>query len=317
MRHLFIVDPLPQLLVNKDTSVVIMREASQRGHEVFTAQVEYLDVGEGGRPRVRMHPTQVRDADPWFETSPSQYAHLQDFDVIWMRTDPPYDMNYFYATHLLDLAPASTLVLNDPKGLREVGEKLFVLHFPDICPDTLISRQIDELLAFRDKLGGEMVIKPLGGCGGVGVFHLTSEDRNVRAILEMATRDGAEYQVAQRYIPEVRNGDKRIILLDGEPIGAVLRVPAGGESRANFHAGGRALRAELTPRDREICARIGPALREHGIFFAGIDVIGDWLTEINVTSPTGVQEINALDGVRLEAQILDGVEKKLRDKRGE
>jgi glutathione synthase len=191
-----------------------------------------------------------------------------------------------------------------------VSEKLFGLQFPEIIPESLVSCQIEELLAFRDKLGGEMVIKPLHGAGGEGVFHLAPHDRNVGAILETATRHGSRYQLAQRYIPEIREGDKRIILLEGEPIGVVLRVPRYGETRANFHVGGKAERTELTDRDREICARIGPALLDRGVIFAGIDVIGRWLTEVNVTSPTGICEINWLEGTALEALVLDAVERR-------
>ena len=205
----------------------------------------------------------------------------------------------------------STLVVNDPLGLREVTEKMFTLRFPELCPETLVSRSVTELQEFREKLGGEMIVKPLDGCGGEGVFHITPDDRNVKTILEMSTRHGTAYLMAQRYVPEIRDGDKRVILVEGEPVGAVLRVPLIWESRANFHVGGTPQKADVTARDREICGRIGPELRRLGIVFAGIDVIGDWLTEVNVTSPTGVQEINSLDGTRLEGRVLDAVEQRL------
>jgi glutathione synthase len=308
MRHAFIVDPLPSLLVDKDTTIAFMREADRRGQEVWACGAETLGVGEGGRPFATLERVTLRDGDAWYEVGPASRQPLGGFDVVWMRKDPPYDLNYFFEAHLLELVPESTLVVNSARGLREVTEKLFVLNFPELCPETLISRQIDELIEFREKLGGEMIVKPLGGCGGEGVFHLRPEDPNVRALLEMVTRHGEEYQIAQRYIPEVRQGDKRIILVEGEPVGAVMRVPQHWESRANFHAGGSAERTELTAREREICAAIGPTLVEHGILFAGIDVIGDWLTEVNVTSPTGIREINELDGVCLEALVLDAVE---------
>ena len=314
MRHLFIIDPLPGLSMTQDTSVVFMREAARRGHDVATCEVPELVAGSDGVPVTWATETSLVDpprGDVWYETGPRRLAALSEFDVVWMRKDPPYDLNYFFATHLLSLATESTLVVNDPRGLREVTEKLFALRFPDLTPETLVTQRIDELESFRDKLGGEMVIKPADGCGGEGVFHLTPGDRNVRALLEMATQHGTRYQVAQRYLPEVREGDKRVILLEGEPIGAVLRVPEHYESRANFHVGGRAARAEITARDREICAQLAPGLREYGILFAGIDVIGGWLTEVNVTSPTGVQEINALDGVALEALVLDAVERRV------
>ncbi|MCH6561118.1 MAG: glutathione synthase [Deltaproteobacteria bacterium] len=315
MRHLFIVDPLPLLNVEKDTTIAFMRAAARRGHEVFSVEVGQLDVGEGGRPIGVAVPTKLREGEPWYELGTPLFMPLHEFDVVWMRKDPPYDIDYFFVTHVLSLVSPPTLVVNDPQGLREVSEKFFALRFPDICPESLVSRRIDELLAFRDKLGGEMVIKPLGGAGGDGVFHLTPNDRNVHAILETATRQGREYQLAQRYIPEIRQGDKRIILLEDQPIGAVLRVPHHTETRANLHVGGEAVKTELTQRDREICARIGPALVEAGILFSGIDVIGDWLTEVNVTSPTGVREINALEGVALEELVLDAVERRWQERR--
>jgi glutathione synthase len=312
MRHAFIVDPLPALNVAKDSTIAFMREAARRGHELWTAQVDTLGVAEGGHAFAALAPTRLADGDPWYRLEPASAARLRDFDVVWMRKDPPYDLNYFFATHLLDRVEPPALVVNAPRGLRDVTEKLFTLRFPELCPETLVSRRIDELLAFREKLGGEMIIKPLGGAGGAGVFHLTREDRNVVSLLELATRHGTEYQMAQRYIPEVRKGDKRILLVEGEPVGAVLRVPLHWETRANFHVGGSPVRAKLTRRDREICARIGPVLVEHGIVFAGIDVIGDWLTEVNVTSPTGIREVNELDGVRLETKVLDSVERRVK-----
>ncbi len=312
MRHLFIVDPVPGLNPDADTSVVFMREAARRGQRVATCGVADLSVGPGGRAHGRWSEVRVSEGRDWFAIEGQAAGELSEFDVVWMRKDPPYDLNYFFVTHLLDLVAPTTLVVNAPRGLREVTEKLFILQFPELCPESLVSRSIPELLEFRRKLDGEMVIKPLDGCGGEGVFHLTAEDRNVQAILELGTRHGTTYQIAQRYIPEVRDGDKRIIVVEGEPIGAVLRRPQHWETRANFHVGGTAIKAPITPRDREICARIGPALREFGIVFAGIDVIGQWLTEVNVTSPTGIQEINRLDGVVLEGRVLDAVERRFR-----
>ncbi|HTO54879.1 MAG TPA: glutathione synthase [Myxococcota bacterium] len=312
MRHLFIVDPLRGLNPDADTSVMFMREVARRGHGVATCDVSELSVGPDGCAHARFVETRVRESRDWFEVGGASEGSLGEFDVVWMRKDPPYDLNYFFATHILDLVPQKTLVVNAPSGLREVTEKLFILRFPDLCPESLVSRSIRELLAFRDKLGGEMIIKPLDGCGGEGVFHLTKDDRNVQALLELGTKHGSTYQIAQRYIPEVRSGDKRIIVVEGEPVGGVLRVPQHYESRANFHVGGRAQKAELSAREREICARIGPALRAHGIVFAGIDVIGDWLTEVNVTSPTGIQEINRLNDVQLEKLVVDAVERRQR-----
>ncbi len=316
MRHLFIVDPLDGLSVDADTSIVLMRDAARRGHQVLTCEVAGLSVGPGGAPIASCREIELTDGDPWYRARPSRGSALAEFDVVWMRKDPPYDLNFFFVTHLLSLVPRPSLVVNDPAGLREVTEKLFTLRYPDLVPESLVSCRIDELLAFREKLGGEMIIKPLEGCGGEGVFHLTAEDRNVNVILETATRHGTRYQIAQRYLPEVRNGDKRVIVVEGEPVGAVLRVPQHWETRANFHVGGSAERAAVSARDREICARIGPDLRRLGILLAGIDVIGDWLTEVNVTSPTGIQEINHLDGVRLETAVVDAALARWADRAG-
>ncbi|MFQ5699388.1 MAG: glutathione synthase [Myxococcota bacterium] len=308
MRHVFIVDALSSLSVLQDTTIAFMAEAQARGHEVWTCGVDPLEVTPGGQPRVRAVPTHLTGATPWFECGPARSHALREFDVVWMRKDPPYDLDYLYATHILSLVRPPTLVVNDPRGLREVDEKLYTLRFPELCPESLVSRDVEALLAFREKLGGEMILKPIGGCGGEGVFHLSAQDRNAVAILEMATDRGRRFQIAQRYVPEIREGDKRIILVEGKPVGAVLRIPRLHETRANFHVGGEAARTEITPRDREICAALEPSLVSEGIVFAGIDVIGGWLTEINVTSPTGIREIEALDGIRLEGDVLDAVE---------
>lgn len=316
MRHLFIVDPLPALRPAADTSVVFMREAARRGQQVCACLVGDLRIEAGGAPASRWVELRVRDSEDWYEVVRAGESPLAAFDVVWMRKDPPYDLDYFFTTHLLSLVRPPALVVNDPRGLREVTEKLYVLRYPELTPRSLVSRNIDELLAFRDALGGEMIVKPLDGCGGEGVFHLSAGDRNVRTILELGTAHGTRYQIAQAYVPEVREGDKRIILIDGEPAGAVLRVPLAWESRSNFHVGGTPARMKLSTRDREICARVGPDLRANGIVFAGIDVIGDWLTEINVTSPTGIQEINRLDGTALESAVLDAVERRWKAQRG-
>jgi len=315
VRHAFLVDPLPTLSVAKDTTIAFMREAQRRGHEVHTATLDDLFVAPPGRPTARLAPTRMLEGDAWYEAGAPAELPLDDFDVVWMRKDPPYDLEYLYATHLLGLVQPPTLVVNDPRGLREVDEKLYALRFPDLCPESLVSRDIADLLRFRDKMGGEMIVKPIGGCGGEGVFHLSPGDRNVRAILEMITAHGTRFQIAQRYIPEIRQGDKRVILVEGEPLGAVLRVPEHWESRANFHVGGSPVRTEITARDREICSRIRPSLLREGILFAGIDVIGGWLTEINVTSPTGIREIHAIEGVGLEVPVLDAVERRAAERR--
>lgn len=309
MRHLFILDPLDSLQVDGDTSVAFVREAWRRGHVVETCEV--ADLGQrDGAPFARAAVTSA-GGDAWAQTEPSRVRVLTDYDAVWMRKDPPLDDAYLFATLLLSRAEGPVKV-NDPAALRDENEKLFALEFPDLCPDTLVSRRVDDLLAFRDEHGGEMIVKPLDGNGGRDVFHVTRADRNARAIVESGTDHGRRLLMAQQYVPAVRDGDKRIILIEGEAAGAVLRVPADDDARANLHVGARAERAELTARDREICARIGPRLRDKGVIFAGIDVLGDYLTEINITSPTGVREIQQLSGVALERQVLEAVEARRR-----
>ena len=319
MKHLFIIDPLHYLQPEADTTIAFLREAHRRGHETSVCQVESLGLETSARPVA----TATRIAVPTEAAGESWYSVVEDpkpielaeFDVVWMRKDPPFDMNFLFATHILSLVPSPTVVLNDPRSLRDANEKLFALDFPQFCPPTRVSRSIPELLAFREQLGGEMVVKPLDGAGGEGVFHIRPDDPNAKTILEMGTRHGEQYLMAQQFIPEVRQGDKRIVLVEGEPAGAVLRVPLAGEARANFHAGGSAVKTELTSREREICAAVGPVLRERGILFCGLDVIGDWLTEINVTSPTGIREIAELDGVQIEELVIDAAERRVAEAR--
>ena len=310
MRHLFLIDPPERLQARADTSIAFMREAAARGHEIWQAQIDDFGARDGGRPFAAASPIEVRDGDDWYRLGEARGRFLDELDVVWMRKDPPFDLRYVYATHLLSLVRKPALVVNDPQALRDANEKLVTLRFPDLIPETLVSARIEELLAFRQRLGGEMIVKPLGGAGGDGIFHLPDKDRNVRAILEMATRKETELLLAQRYLPEVREGDKRVILVEGEPRGALLRVPHESESRANLHVGAAATKTRLTPRELEICAAVGPMLRSTGVVFAGLDIIGGYLTEINITSPTGIREIEKLDGVRIERDVLDAVEKR-------
>jgi glutathione synthase len=310
LRMAFIMDPIEHILVDRDTTFVLMLEAQARGHEIY-----YLGAGDlfvqDARTHARCRRIEVRRAAQHFTLFEERVVPLAWFQVALMRKDPPFDLDYYFATQLLTLVdPRSTLVVNDPRGLREANEKLYALNFPDLVPPTLVTRDLERLKAFLETLGGEMIIKPLDGCGGAGVFHLRRGDRNLNAILEAATANGTRLLMAQRYLPEAREGDKRIIVLDGEPLGATLRVPREDEVRGNIHVGATCVRAQLGARDRAICAALAARLRRDGLYFVGLDVIGDWLTEINVTSPTGVQEINALDGVRLEARVLDFLERR-------
>jgi glutathione synthase len=228
-----------------------------------------------------------------------------------MRKDPPFDDTYLHATQLLELARGRTVLVNDPRGLRDANEKLYALHFPAVTPPTLVTREAARIKAFVREHGGRAVIKPLDGAGGRGVFVLSADDKNTNAIIETSTDEGRRAAMVQRYIPEVRQGDRRILLLDGEPLGGILRVPADDEARSNIHVGGRVVQHALTARDREICATIAPRLRADGLAFVGIDVIGDYLTEVNVTSPTGIQELDRLDGQDATGRTVAWIESKV------
>ena len=252
-----------------------------------------------------------RERGNHFTFGPAETLDLGAMDVVLMRQDPPFDMAYITATHLLELIHPKTLVVNDPASVRNAPEKLFVLQFRDLMPETLVTADRDAILAFRRE-HGDIVVKPLFGNGGAGVFLVRAADPNLNALLELFTERSREPLMVQRYVPDVRKGDKRIILVDGEPMGAINRVPAEGEARSNMHVGGRPEPTTMTDREREICARIGPALKAKGLTFVGIDVIGGYLTEINVTSPTGLQEVARFDGVHLEAAIWDAILRRLK-----
>ncbi len=305
-----VMDPVDKINIDKDTTFVLMLEAQRRGHEVYYMELEDLFI-RGGTPFGRFCRIQLARATPHFQLGEYTTGALEDFDTLLMRKDPPFDMKFFFATHLLSLVDErKCFVMNHPKGLREANEKLYALRFPEQIPQTLVSSDMARLKAFMEELGGEMIIKPLDGCGGSGVFYLHVQDRNTNSILEAATDNGRKLIMGQRYLPEIRQGDKRIIVLDGQPLGAVLRIPLEYETRGNIHVGGKCVHAVLTPRDLEICAALAPLLKNDGLYFVGLDVIGSFLTEVNVTSPTGIQEINGLDNVRLESQVIDFVEQK-------
>jgi glutathione synthase len=232
-----------------------------------------------------------------------------------MRKDPPFDIPYLHATQMLDLAQqAGTFVINNPSGLRTANEKLYALNFPGVIPATMVAQDAQRIKAFMEELGGEIIIKPVDGHGGSGIFYAHRDDRNLNSLIETMTRNGREPIIAQRYIPEVRLGDKRLIVLNGAPLGCTLRVPRSDEHRGNIHVGGTCVKADITPRDYEICREVGPRLRQEGLYFVGLDIIGEYLTEVNVTSPTGIQEINALNGVKLEASVIDFVERRVEER---
>jgi len=310
LRIAFVMDPLPAINIDKDTTFVFLLEAQSRGHEIFYVAARDLALLRS-TPQATFRPVTVRrKSGDHFTLGEPRREDLTWFDAIFLRKDPPFDLDFFFDTHMVSMIDQRrTLVINDPRGLREANEKLYALNFPEVIPDSLVSSSAARLKEFLGELGGEMIVKPLDGCGGSGVFHLHRGDRNINAILESITVNSHRPVMAQRYIPEVRTGDKRIILIDGQARGAILRVPSDEETRSNLHVGGSAVACEMSPRDREICARIGPRLKEDGLVFVGIDVIGDYLTEINVTSPTGLQEITQLYGTRLEVEMIDWVER--------
>ncbi|MBI1993710.1 MAG: glutathione synthase [Deltaproteobacteria bacterium] len=304
-----IMDPIDKIDIDKDTTFVLMLEAQKRGHKLYYMELDDLSA-RGATPEGHCRRVSVVRGKPHHEFAAAETKPLQWFDIILMRKDPPFDMKFFFATHLLSLVDErKSLVVNHPRALREANEKLYALNFPALIPPTLVDSNMERLKQFLKEQGGEMVIKPLDGCGGSGVFYLNQKDRNTNSLLETATQSGRNPIMAQRYVPEVRQGDKRIVVLDGEPLGAILRVPREDETRSNIHVGGRVVKADLAARDREICRAMAPSLKKLGLYFVGLDVIGNYLTEVNVTSPTGVQEINALDKIQLEKQVIDFIEK--------
>jgi glutathione synthase len=305
------MDPIHTVNIDADSNFALAEEAQARGHALFHYLPTALTLRDG-RLFTKGRKLEVfRRYGDHHKLGPGEELDLEGVDVILMRQDPPFDMAYITATHLLELLPPEgPLVVNNPAAVRNAPEKLFVLRFRELMPPTLLSLDRDEIKAFWDK-HGEIILKPLFGHGGAGIVHLRPGDDNLSSFLEMYAAMYREPVMVQRYIPEVRQGDKRIVLIDGEPAGGVLRVPVEGEARANFHAGGSARKTELTPRDLEICAAIGPTLREQGLLFVGIDVIGDYITEINVTCPTGIQEIGRLNNDNLAAKIWDAIEAKI------
>lgn len=310
LSMLFVMDPIGSIDPTKDTTFVLMLAAQERGHRVLYCEIGDLSV-DAGRAAARVHPIELRREPGRHHTlGEPRTVRLDDAaDVVWQRKDPPVDVDYVTATQILALCRRA-LVLNRPDTVIWANEKLYALQFAELMPETRVSRRIPELVDFLAKMGGEMILKPLGGKGGEGVFHLRHDDRNLFSILETATGFGTRWAMAQQYLPAVREGDKRILLVDGDVLGAVLRVPAPGETRANLHVGGTPARAPLDDRDRRIVDRIRPALLRDGLFFVGIDVIGGRLTEVNVTSPTGIQEIDALERTRLEVRVIEAAESK-------
>jgi glutathione synthase len=310
MKIAFQMDPIGAVDINADSSFRLAEEAQTRGHELFFYGPDQLAYQEG-RITARGHDMKVqRVAGNPAELGPEREVDLAEFDVIWLRQDPPFDMHYITSTHLLDRLQGQALVVNDPFWVRNYPEKLLVLDFPDLTPPTTIARDLQTIKVFKEK-HSDVILKPLYGNGGAGVFRLDANDRNLTSLHELFTGFSREPLIVQKFLPDVSNGDKRVILVDGEPVGAINRVPAKGETRSNMHVGGRPEKIGLSERDLEICAAIGPLLKEKGQIFVGIDVIGDYLTEINVTSPTGIQELERFDGVNIAEKIWQAIEAKL------
>ncbi len=301
------MDPIESINIDTDSSFMMALEAQRRGHALWHYHPRDLAL-RGNKLYARVRPMQVRrERGNHHSMGAAEVIDLSTMDMVLMRQDPPFDMAYITATHLLEHIHPKTLVVNDPVSVRNAPEKLFVTHFPDLMPPTVITSSREEVLAARAEWK-DIIVKPLYGNGGSGVFHVKPDDENLGALLETFTQLYREPVIVQKYLPEIRKGDKRIILIDGKPAGAVSRIPQDGEARANFHAGGSAGKTVLTAREQEICEAIGPTLRKQGLLFVGIDVIGDYLTEINVTSPTGIQEINRLNGSALESTLWDAME---------
>ncbi|TDJ01664.1 MAG: glutathione synthase [Candidatus Dadabacteria bacterium] len=309
LKMAFVMDPIGTINTEKDTTFVLMLEAQARGHEVWYLELKDMFVKEA---QAFGNATQIslERSEDFYKLGDTQTLPLESFDAVWMRKDPPVNNDFLYATYILSLIDENkTKVLNNPTGIRESNEKLYSLFFPEIIPQSIVTKNIGQLEEFLSEAGGQIVVKPLDGHGGEGIFYVREGDRNANVILESITKFGTEYVIGQKFIEKVSEGDKRIIILNGEPLGAVLRVPKpGGEFRSNFHSGGSPAKSELTQRDLEICEAIGPRLRKDGLYLVGLDVIGGYVTEINTTSPTGVQEINNLDGVKLETQIIEFAE---------
>ena len=304
------MDPIATINPIGDSTFAMMLEAQARGHTVFYYTPDTLAL-EGDTVSAKLAPVEVFDKPKGEHYALGDFSRtdLSQFDVLLMRQDPPFDMNYITLTHLLERLHPKTFVVNPPAAVRNAPEKILVTDFPDLMPPTLITRDREMILAFR-KHHGNIIVKPLYGNGGAGVFFLQEGDHNLASLLELFEANYREPFMIQRYLPEVRKGDKRIILVDGEPVAGLNRVPSEGEARSNMHAGGRPELSELTAREKEICARIGPALKERDMIFVGIDVIGDYLTEINVTSPTGIREIKRFGGPDIAPMIWDAIEKR-------
>jgi len=316
----FILDPIAKLDPGHDTTVAFMEAAQLLGHEVWITEIDGLSIIKNqawaALQSVKLVPVQLEDGlwvatENWFELGQKRFVPLTEMDAVFMRTDPPVTTAYFYATYILDFVdPTKTLVVNHPQGVRAANEKIYALNFPEAIPETIVTSQKSVIKEFLDKKGSA-VMKPLGGMAGAGILFLSKGDKNFNSLVEISTKQGAEPIMVQEFLPAAKEGDKRLIVLDGEPIGAVNRIPTGDDFRGNMAVGGRIAQVDITDRDREIAAIAAPRLKADGLYFVGLDIIGGNLTEVNVTSPTGVREADRLDGLSLGQKVIEWVAKKV------
>jgi glutathione synthase len=317
VKFAFIIDPLSKLDPGHDTSVALMEAAQALGHEVWVTQAEKLSVMNSQAwallEEVQLTPAQLVEgrwvvSEQWYAVSDAALRSLEEMDAVFMRTDPPVTIPYLYATYILDyINPEKTLVINTPTGIRMANEKMYALQFKEVIPETIVSQDKSVIRKFVEEKGAG-VLKPLGGKAGEGILFLEASDRNFNSLVEISTKWGREPVMVQTYLPAAKDGDKRIILLNGKPIGALNRIPTGNEFRGNMAVGGRVAQTDITEQEQKICAQVGPKLQQDGLYFVGIDVIGGYLTEVNVTSPTGIREIDRLDNTRLGEQVIKWVE---------
>ena len=311
MRFLFVMDPAERMLPDKDTSFALMRGAQARGHECLHCQPRQLS-HSGRELDARARPIRVSDSAPHVQLGDEARVTVAALDAVFIRKDPPFDLEYLHLTQQLDLVKDDILVINDPRGLRNANEKLFAFHFAELMPRTLVSADTARIRSFVEEVGGQAVLKPLDGAGGSGVVTLSTTDRNTRALIDLLTGEGQRPALVQEYLPAIRDGDKRVLLLDGKPLGAILRVPREDDVRANIHVGGSVKSTTLTTDELALVDRVGAGLREHGLWFVGLDLIGGRLIEVNVTSPTGIQELGRLTAQHPEQRVIEWVESRIR-----
>jgi glutathione synthase len=304
MKLAFIMDPIEEVNTERDSTFFIMLAALKRKFEVWYAEPEKM-WAEKNKVYCNLTQVKVEKANPHYTKLKTEVLDLSGFDAVFMRKDPPFNMEYIHSTYILSILKEKTLVINDPDGIRTANEKVFILNYPDLITDTIVTKDRKVLREFLEKCNGKMVVKPLDKRGGEGIFIVSSDDKNTGSILDVSTEHGTVSIMAQRYIPEAVQGDKRIIIINGEPLGAFLRVPDQYDHRGNLCAGASSVKCEITERDLEICEQLKPRLLELGLYFVGIDILGNYLSEVNVTSPTGLQEIANMYGIHIEEKILD------------